>query len=280
VELAKQLNKLLFEPETDLPLKTLDVPLGGSVSPVDALSLLIEFLTIAGTRQQPIAAISAYLDDVNGEGTLEVLRNSVQVLNRLTGNGPGSLGLHPAVYFYSEQGKYIRFLFLGMTALVSDKLRNNNSGWFRTFTSVRQKIEQFLINNKSTIGLVLQNLSKAQRVPKMRDLFDYLVATAARGESLEIEKAIAQLGITGRILEVDGKQTSPHISDDTKSMLFIRNSIEKALPCPVCNGLLDPKKSVSYDHIDRVRDGGSGHITNVQLVHPYCNTGYKEAQNL
>jgi hypothetical protein len=280
VELAQQLNKLLFEPETELPLKTLDVPLGGSVSPVDALSLLIEFLTIAGTREQPIAAISAYLNDDSGDGTLKVLRNSLQVLTRLTGNGPGSLGLHPAVYFYSEQGKYIRFLFLGMTALVSDKLRTNNSGWFKTFTSVRQKLEQFLISNKSTIGLVLQNLSKAQRVPKMRDLFDYLVATAAKNENLEIEKAIAQLGITGRILEVDGKHTSPHISDETKSMLFIQNSISKALPCPICNGLLDPKKSVSYDHIDRVRHGGTGHIDNVQLVHPYCNTGYKESQSL
>ncbi len=278
VDLSQQLNKLLFEPEAELPLKTLDVPLGGSVSPVDALSLLIEFLTIAGTRVHPIASISAYLDDDTGEETLKVLRNSVQVLNRITGNGPGSLGLHPAVYFYSEQGKYIRFLFLGMIALVSDKLRTNNSVWFKTFTSVRYEIEQFLIENKSTIGLVLQNLSKAQRVSKMRDLFDYLVSTASKSEGLEIGNAIAQLGITGRILEVDGKQTSARISEDTKSMLFIRNSITKALPCSICRGLLDPKKSVSYDHIDPVRDGGTGHIENIQLTHPYCNTGYKESQ--
>ena len=278
VKLSQQLNKLLFEPETELPLKTLDVPLGGSVSPVDALSLLIEFLAIAGTRKQPIPQINAYLNDDSGEETLEVLRNSVQVLNRMTGNGSGSLGLHPAVYFYSEQGKYIKFLFLGMTALVSEKLRTNNSGWFKTFTSVRHKVEQFLIENKSTIGLVLQNLSKAQRVPKMRDLFDYLVSTASQGKNLEIEKAIAQFGITGRILEVNGRHTSSHISDDTKSMLFIQKSIAKALPCPICKGLLDPKKSVSYDHIDPVRSGGTGHIENVQLTHPYCNTGYKESQ--
>ncbi len=48
--LAKDFYELLFEPEADIPLKTLDVPLGGSVSPVDALSLLIEFLTISGSR--------------------------------------------------------------------------------------------------------------------------------------------------------------------------------------------------------------------------------------
>jgi len=217
------------------------------------------------------------MDDENGDCTLKVLRNSVQVLNRMTGNGPGSLGLHPAVYFYNEQGKYSRFLFLGMTALVSEKLRNNNAAWFKAFTSVRQKIEQFLINNKSTIGLALQNMSKTQRVSKMRDLFDFLVSEAAKGVNLEIEKAIVHIGIQGRILELNGKQTSPHISDDTKSMLFIQNSIAKALPCPICGGLLDPKKSVSYDHITPQRKGGSGHIDNVQMAHPYCNTGYKES---
>jgi len=51
VELAQELHKLLFEPEAELPLKTLEIPLGGSISPVDALSLLIEFLTIAGSRE-------------------------------------------------------------------------------------------------------------------------------------------------------------------------------------------------------------------------------------
>ena len=122
-------------------------------------------------------------------------------------------------------------------------------------------------------------MGKTQRVPKMRDMFDYLVVEAAskKDQELELDKAIAHLGITGRILEVNGKQNSPHISDDTKSMLFIQNSIAKALPCPICGGLLDPKKSVSYDHIKPKRDGGSGHIDNVQMAHPYCNTGYKES---
>jgi hypothetical protein len=277
VETAQEMNRLLFEPETDTPLKTLDVPLGGSVSPVDALSLLIEFLTIAGNREQRILPIEGYLADIDGEGTLKVLRNSLQVLRRLTGNGPSSLGLHPAVYFYNEQGKYSRFLFLGMTALVAEKLRDNNATWFKTFTSVRQKVEEFLISNKSTIGLVLQNMSKAQRVPKMRDLFEFLVNSAANSEVLEIEKAIMHLGLRGRILDVNSPQVSPHISDETKSMLFIQNALAGALHCQICGGLLDPSKSVSYDHIIPVRAEGSGDIKNIQMAHPYCNTGYKES---
>jgi len=60
-------------------------------------------------------------------------------------------------------------------------------------------------------------------------------------------------------------------------MLFIQNAITKAIPCPICGGLPDPSKSVSYDHIKPVREDGSGHIANVQMAHPYCNTGYKES---
>jgi len=71
-------------------------------------------------------------------------------------------------------------------------------------------------------------------------------------------------------------QTSPQISDDTKSMVYVKEAIKNALRCPICNGILDPSKSVSYDHIEPKRDGGTGDYMNVQIAHPYCNTGYKE----
>lgn len=276
-EISQEIHQLLFNPEANTPLKTLEIPLGGSISPVDALSLLIEFLTIAGSRAQKALPINGYLDDESGEETLKILTNSRELLSRISGNDAGSLGLHPAVYFFNEQGKHSRFLFLGMTALVVEKLRNNDSSWFKKFTSVRKYVERFLLDNKPTIGLVLQNLSKSQRVPKVRDLFEYLVNEASAPEGLKIEQAIAYMGLRGRILEVSNSQVSSHISDETKSMLFIKGALNNALSCPICGGLLDANKSVSYDHIVPVRAEGPRGIENVQLVHPYCNTGYKES---
>ncbi|WP_373366665.1 HNH endonuclease [Vibrio parahaemolyticus] len=44
----------------------------------------------------------------------------------------------------------------------------------------------------------------------------------------------------------------------------------------MCNGYLDVDKSVSYDHIERVREGGHGMATNIQLTHPYCNQTIKQ----
>jgi len=100
-QLASELFKLLFHPEISTPLKTLDIPLGGSVSPVDALSLLIDFLTVAASREaSKIKSIAEYDDDTTGDETIRVFKCSLEIANRITGGSPGSLGLHPAVYFY------------------------------------------------------------------------------------------------------------------------------------------------------------------------------------
>src|SRR6202041_880153 len=112
--------------------------------------------------------IEKYTDDVTGDDTIKVLRNSLQVLGRITGNGQGSLGLHPAVYFYTERARYNKFIFLAITALVQDKIRNNDSEFFKKFTKVRKKLEQFLMDNKSVIAVIVQQLSKAQRGSKMK----------------------------------------------------------------------------------------------------------------
>lgn len=277
--LAAQFHDLLFDPEAETPVKTLELPLGGSIAPLDALSLLIDFLTIASSKQKQVLTIDKYPDDETGEGTISVLKNSLQVMNRLTGNTPGSLGLHPAVYFYNERGRYARFLFLGMVSLISEKIRNNDSVFFKKFTQSRGAVEAFLLSNKSLITYALTNMSKAQRALKVKELFEVLVSNTNDGKTLSALDAFILIGMSGRILEVNLPQQTPQITDDSKSMVFIKAALEKALKCPVCNGLLDPKKSLSYDHKLRVRDGGTGDPSNAQMTHPYCNTGYKESTN-
>jgi len=274
--LSKELYASFFEPEVDIPLKTLDVPLGGSVSPVDALGLLIEYLTIAGTTQaNGVKSIDKYENEGPGDATISILNSALQIVQRMTGNSAGSMGLHPAVYFYNERGKYSRFLFLGMASLIAEKLRNNDSSYFKKFTAARKNLEKFLMSNKSLIGILLQNMGKGNRVSKMRDLFSFLVAESEARLVLP-EEAIAHLGLRGRIFDVNAAQQGPsRFSDDDKSQIFITKALSNALTCSVCGGMLDPHKSVSYDHITRVRDGGIGHPSNGDLVHPFCNTGIK-----
>ena len=136
-------------------------------------------------------------------------------------------------------------------------------------------MELFLVENKSVVTLVLQNMSKGQRIPQMQSLFDFLVKQSQKGMPT-LQAAIDHLGLKGRILEVTEKRaTASHFNEDAKSMMFVQSALQNAIKCPVCGGYLHPVKSVSYDHVLRVSEGGTGSSANGQMVHPFCNTGVK-----
>jgi hypothetical protein len=276
VQIADQLQKILFDPEVTQPLRTLDLPLGGSSSPVDALALLIDVLTVANSLSvDKLDDPSNIKDDETGEDTISALKGGLRIANRITGNSGESLGLHPAVYFSNDKGKHSRFLFLGMVACITERLRNNDGLWFKKFTTARKNTERFLIDNKSLIGIMLQNLGKKQRIPKMRDMYYFLVEKGNKGVVATPEDMMSHLGLKGRTYDVSAASNGKRFTDDTQSQIFYRSAIEKAHSCPICEGLLDIGKSVSYDHITPIRDGGLGTAENGQMVHPYCNTAMK-----
>jgi HNH endonuclease len=203
------------------------------------------------------------------------LKLSREIGGRLAGDNPESLGLHPAVYFYNERGVHTRHLFLGMVRLIAERVRNNDSGFFKKFTRVRAKLETFLIDNKSLLTQAFANINRDARVLRVRDLLDALIKKLDRREKFVTEDLFATIGISGRILDVRKIQTKAKVSEATKAAVAIATGLASASKCPICRGLLYPKKSVSYDHKVRVREGGRGNIENIQMTHPYCNTGYK-----
>jgi hypothetical protein len=272
---AEDFHELLFDPEADLAVRTVELPIGGTVSPVNALSLLVDFLTIASTTQSQPRSLVKDKPDEDGSDTLAVLRLSREIGARLAGNNPESLGLHPAVYFYNERGIYTRHLFLGVVRLIAERVRNNDSGFFKKFTRVREPLEQFLISNKSLIGQAFANVNRDARVLRVRDMISTLIDRMDKNQKFTTEDVLASIGLGGRILEVKTKGTSTEVSEATKATLAIAAGLKSAPICPLCKGLLYPKKSVSYDHKVRVREGGTGGIENVQMTHPYCNTGAK-----
>ncbi len=272
---AAEFHDLLFDPEADTPIKTLDLPLGGSVSPVEALALLVDFLSISSSPQGSVRSILLDPEDTDGTDTIRVLKLSKEILTRFTGNNAASLGLHPAVYFYNERGVHSRHLFLGTMKLLTEKVRNNDDAFFRKFTWVRARIEQYLITNKPLITQMFTNVNRDARVLKVRDLLEFLIRNIDSGKEFTTEELLASLGFAGRVLDIRSLVTKTKISEETKSALFLRTSLAHAPKCPICSGLLYPKKSVSYDHKVRASAGGTGDIDNVQMVHPYCNSAIK-----
>ena len=277
VSLSKELHTFLFEPEVSTPLKTLDLPLAGSKSPVEALSVLIDFLTVVSPKPDfvKLADSSIMPDDKSGDNTIQALERGLQVVRRITTNRPESLGLHAAVYFSNDKGKHNKFLFLGCSALIAEKLRNNDGDWFKKFTRARANLERFLIDNKSAIGNILHNLAKKARIPKMTQMIRFLVDEFTSGRKPEANEVFLHIGLSGKIYDLGAEKKSKDFDDNTKSQIFYRDAIKNAQKCPVCSGYLDVAKSVSYDHITPVREGGLGEVKNGQLVHPYCNSSMK-----
>lgn len=272
--LASQANQLLFQPELSTPIKTLQLPLGGSASTLEALSLLIRLLAITESTQQKRKPLlkDAELDQ-NGSLTVDALQNCLKTLNRITGNDASSLGLHPAVYFYSDRGKYLADYFLGVAYLIKTKLINNDDIFFKKFTDGRALIESFLVTNKAIMSQLMLQISSRARTERVAAILNYMVDNATAGITIEGIASAARL--KGSIVDLREKVEGKNFTDTGKSTIFLKQALQTAIRCPICDGLMEPSLSGSYDHIERKEDGGTGDDDNGQMSHPYCNTGYK-----
>ena len=275
-EVAKKLHSSLFDPEIKAPIKTLDLPLGGPKGVRMALQVLIEVIMIAvrdqGGSPKKIEDLD---DDPDGQRTLRTLTDTLELMQRITGNDGGSLGLHPAVYFYGPTGRHSSPMFMGTITLIAKKLVNNDKQFFTKFTEVRGNIEEVLIECKDLIATILQKQVSHKRVEHYAVLLGKIIDSLISGQAISDQDLVRFSGLDGKIITGQSTSSPKRFSDDTKSQVFIRTALIAAVRCPICNGYLDTAKSVSYDHVTRAQDGGAATSSNLQLTHPYCNQSVK-----
>lgn len=272
-----KLHRLLFDPEIKKPIKTLDLPLSGSKGIRTAIQILIDFILIANSNQKDgVKKLDKYPDDLSGDDTLDVLKKTITLASRVTGNDRGSLGLHPAIYFYGPTGRHSSAMFLGSVTLFNEKLVQNNKSFFTKFTSVRAKLEDILITNKELVATILQKHISHKRINIFKELLEKLVNKLSDDQGVTQDDLIVFSQLDGKLISGDVQNSNSKITDEQKSKLFINVALKNALTCSICNGYLDTEKSVSYDHIERVREGGTGSSDNAQLTHPYCNQSVKQ----
>ena len=275
-ELSKELHKTFFEPEINTPIKTLDLPLGGSTGVRSALQILIDLLQIANKNNQlPSKSLEEYNDDIDGNLTIETLKKTLNLAKRITGNDRGSLGLHPAIYFYGPTGRHSIPMFLGIMELFVEKLSNNDKIFFKKFIEQREFLENILANKKDLISSILQKHRSHERVLAFKKFINDLVLKVNKDQKISDEFLVKVAKLEGKIVLGDVISKNTTFNDDVKSESFIKTALASALKCPICNGYLDPEKSMSYDHIQKKADNGKGSIDNCQLTHPYCNQSIK-----
>ena len=102
---AKEIYDMLFIPPLEIPIKTLDLPVAGQGYSAESVRLIFDFINLANDMLASQSKLKDVEDDKDGIRTVEFLKNTKRIISRICSNDEGSLGLHPAVYFYSASGR-------------------------------------------------------------------------------------------------------------------------------------------------------------------------------
>jgi Protein of unknown function DUF262/HNH endonuclease len=269
--IAKEINDILFTPSLQTPIKTLDLPIAGRGYSPQTLQLVFDLVnTINNVKSDSVLSI-----DQNGSETLKFLKSTRKTIYRISGNHPSSLGLHPAIYFYSANGRYQPTAFLAIVELIKDFEERN---FYKTFTDHRQQFEDFILRYKdfaNQVATVRGSGTKGMKI--LQEIYQATLNSLIQGKN---ENEILETLLHDKrfpFLKLDETKVNDFRKDfDTniKSATFLRDAIKSAAKCNICHSLIHVN-SISIDHIERKRDGGLGTLDNAQLTHPYCNSTYK-----
>ena len=139
-QLAVEINQTLFNPPLENPIKTLDLPIAGKLFSAQTLPLIVDMIGIVIGESKSDGPLN--LDDTSGERTIEVLNKVRKIVLTVNSNHPSSLGLHPVVYFYSQEGRYKSSAFLAMVDFVAKLVREKK---LNEFVGVRSGFERFIL---------------------------------------------------------------------------------------------------------------------------------------
>ncbi len=271
-KLAKEIQAILFNPELETPIKTLDLPIAGKVYSAQTIPLILDFIEIVNGRSDKM-----FEDDVDGEETIKYLANCKKIAQIINSDFTGSLGLAPFVYFYSiANGRHKPASFYAVIAFVMELDQKKK---FKDFIKVRAKFEKLLIRYDYLIQQIVRRYRSAGASYEAIKSFYIIVIEKLLDKKNEDEvvSEICKLDTFDYLAQVviepefvSGKD----FSTEAKSEAFLSEVINSAPTCKICGGYLH-RNSISIDHKLRKREGGKGELKNSQLTHPFCNSGIK-----
>jgi Protein of unknown function DUF262/HNH endonuclease len=272
--LAAEINETLFAPKLQTPIKTLDLPVGGKLYGSQTLPLILDFVNIVSKLDANNKGIA---DDNTGEVTLRILKEVRRVAYRLNSNHPSSLGFHPAIYFYSQEGRHKPASFFAIVEFVMelDKRKKIND-----FIDVRRTFENFILEYDYLIQQIYRKYrSTLKSYPHIAKLFLKIILAFKAGKTIDesIKEVVASPDFSYLAFQNIPQQfdsASKDFTTEQKSAIYMRAALQNAPTCKICGGFIH-RNSISIDHTQRKQDGGLATLENGQLTHPYCNTGYK-----
>jgi hypothetical protein len=279
--LGGELYGLMFEPPLTLPHKTLDVPMAGQgYGPV--LPLLFDLLNLINEVGVPDSSHKrltrdrdeTFREDADGTETIKYLTRARGMLWRLCSNNPSSLGLHPLLYFYSPSGVFQQTALMSFVALFKDY----KTADFLEFTTVRAKFEEFLMAHRSITEAVRKLGSGSRSRPRVVSLYKAVIRKLREGKSPDVvftelseTKEFSFLLTVPPEMFLEAEMGGKAFARDTKGAAYLRDALPTAPKCPVCGGLMH-RNGMQAGHVKARREGGSSHLRNAAMQHPFCNS--------
>lgn len=279
---AQEIYRLLYKPDLNKPINTIDLPVAGHGYGSQTLPLIFDFVNIANgfpvidsSKSKGKKLVLTEHETPNEQDTIKAIANSVRFARMITGTHASSLGLHPAVYFYSSNGRHQPTSVLAMVQFLWD-LHGNNE--LNKFCDNRMAFENFLIERKMYINqLTVKYGSMSKGYRQIRDYYRYVFDALAAGKSADEVDALLHAHDRFQILVKEKPILSVKVkkfSTETKQHKIISDTLARAITCGVCGGKID-NKSMHLDHVEEKSRGGLATTDNAQWAHPYCDSTFK-----
>lgn len=272
--------KALYDPPiSGMPVTTLDVPVAGRG--YNTLPFIFDLvndannIAVADTTAKK-AVKETLPKDADGATTLAYLRAVAKRIERITGDSPMSLGLHPVVYFYSRSGAFQPLAFLAASQFVEQLVKGNR---LAEFSRARSAFEDFLADHKEAVSLLVHRFGTGSRsLPWIVKYYEVVLKGFLKG--LTGDQVQQELADTDFSFLTVPRPTSAHryssstkhpFNSGTKTATYFASALPGCVRCALCGARVH-KNSMHFDHKQLVRDGGSADMRNAQVTHPYCDS--------
>lgn len=285
--IGAEIYKLLYEPELEYPIKSHELPLGGPGYGMHVIRLAFDLVAVSNelsvsdsTRSNSAEKL---LDDNEGTTTLNYLNRTLKTLRLILSNDPSSLGLHPALWFYSETGAFRSVALINVISWVKHLQKTNR---FDAFRKHRGKFENLLLAHPSIIKPAVHTLGSGTRTrATMKTVLDRTLDLILENEAIEdawysLAKAYPTLAKAeeDRIQNEEKGRRSSSFDVSVKNAASLAD-LAHAPRCAICDGFLHRNGKV-LDHIEKKADGGRASRANARWVHPVCNSNRDKDERL
>lgn len=273
-DFAEQIHDALFLPpltEANKEIRSLELPIAGNLFAATTLPLVYDFISVCNNLD-----VKKMNDDKKGDETINYLQQARKIAFRINSRHTTSLGLHPAVYFYSALGRHqpTAVLAIGQLLIEFEQL-----DYIKTFITIREKFEDFIIRYKHFFNQVTKKFGSGSKgYLHLKDMLWFIIKQFVDAKNEEqIIKALTSDPVYKflNINDTDEKLTkNKNFTTSISSGIFLKEHLPAKARCRICKGHIDAQ-SITKDHIIRKRDEGLGILQNGQIAHPYCNSIYK-----